>query len=74
MIGTVGMTGLATGPHLHFSFYDGDKYVNPLKTLLPMLDSLEEGTKIDGSYLKKVLFTLENYQNVTLSKFYSGEE
>lgn len=74
VIGAVGMTGLATGPHLHFSFYDGDNYINPLKVNLPMLDSLDPGTNMDANYLKRVIFTLDHYQKVTLSKFYSGEE
>lgn len=29
-LGTVGMTGWTTGPHLHFEVYSGDKSVNPL--------------------------------------------
>ena len=35
VIGYVGSTGLATGPHLHFAMYSYGKYVDPLKTSLP---------------------------------------
>jgi len=32
VVGAVGMTGLATGPHLHFALFERGRYVNPLKT------------------------------------------
>lgn len=67
VIGAVGMTGLATGPHLHFSFYEDGRYIDPLKIKLPTIDLLDPGTRINDNYLKMVLFTLKHYQTVDLA-------
>ena len=40
IIGYVGMTGLATGPHLHYEFHVREKPVNPVTVDLPRAESL----------------------------------
>lgn len=40
IIGYVGSTGLATGPHLHYEFHIGDKVVNPVTVTLPKADGI----------------------------------
>lgn len=40
VIGRVGATGLATGPHLHYQLWVGGRYKDPLKTELPRNEQL----------------------------------
>jgi murein DD-endopeptidase MepM/ murein hydrolase activator NlpD len=57
VVGAVGMTGLATAPHLHFSLYDRGRYVNPLTTALPQMPNARPLPK---DYLVATLQTLRS--------------
>ncbi len=52
VIGYVGASGLATGPHLHFAMYRNGKYINPLSANMPRSRSLS-GPALDA-FRKKV--------------------
>jgi len=42
MVGRVGATGVATGPHLDYRCKVGGRYVNPLKMNLPAADPVKK--------------------------------
>ncbi|SDT88341.1 peptidoglycan DD-metalloendopeptidase family protein [Halopseudomonas salegens] len=68
VIGYVGMTGLATGPHLHYEFLRSGRHVDPLRVDLPVADPVPDNERerfMEQS--KQVMASLDQHRTTQLA-------
>lgn len=64
VIGYVGNTGLSTGPHLHFEFYQSGSYIDPLGKKFPSADPVPtEDLSLFQAQAQSLLSTLPSWNS-----------
>ncbi|GLB54070.1 peptidase M23 [Neptunitalea chrysea] len=71
VIGLVGSTGLATGPHVCYRFWKNGRQVDPLREVMPPSDPLDE--KLKESYFKSIKPLKERLDAIPYDDFVDDE-